>query len=445
MAHVPIPLSVLSSPSPRIPHVGRRSPMVCPLAKLGRSSPTIDHPRYRHSPGLDISYRRSPLEPGVYSQPREAPSPLDPSVYNHLRGAPSPLDPAVYCHMRGAPSPLDPSVYNHNVRGTPSPLEPAVYPHHFPPRVPPPAPIGGYRHNSASPGSVSETSLTYHREMTNYRIPEQLTPRPIPEVSHLYQQRLITQDPLRGSPALRRASSPTADHPFIYQTPLDNFKVGRSSPSLDQGYHTLVSPSPGPSTPGPWTDLNVFTSTKGKKNVAKTSITERLPDVAMIRIFSWLNSSDLCVCARVCRRWNNLSWDPSLWRTVRLSGESVSGDKAIRGIIRRLGGSGTCSIQRVLLSDGVRLSDKGLTQLSRRCPELTHLQTHGSVGLTGHALGELTSRCTNLQHLDLTGKLSSLVVVMGSWFSFGNSSSQKPGPYPISPGGFFVRNNTTKS
>lgn len=424
MAHVPIPLSTLSSQPPRGPHVGRRSPMVCPLAKLGRSSPTMEHPRYRRSPSIDVSYRRSPLEPAVYTHTRGAPSPLDPSVYahargtssplepavyNHTRGAPSPLDSSVYNHTRGAPSPLDPAVYNH-ARGTPSPLDPAVYVHHFPPRVPPPAPLGGFRNlSSTSPGSVSETSLTtYHPEMTSYRLPEQLPPRPLPDVTSLYQQRLLSQDPLRCSPALRRASSPTTDIPFPYQTQLDNYKVGRSSPSLDQGYHTLVSPSPGPSTPGPWTDFTPFTAVKGKKTTGKgSSQTERLPDAALLRIFSWLTSSELCVCARVCRRWNNLAWDPSLWRTVRLSGEGVCGDRAVRGVLRRLSGSGSCGVQRVLLSDGARLSEKGLTQLARRCPELTHLQLHCSTGLTGHALAELTARCSNLQHLDLTGKLSS--------------------------------------
>lgn len=393
MAHVPIPLSTLP---PRAPHVDRRSPMVCPLAKLGRSSPSMEHPRYRRSPSVDVSYRRSPLEP---------------AVYNHVRGAPSPLEPGVYSRMRGAPSPLEPAVYNHT-RGTPSPLEPAVYAHHFPPRVPPPAPLGGFRNlSSTSPGSVSETSLTtYHPEMTSYRLPEQLPPRPLPDVASLYQQRLLSQDPLRGSPALRRASSPTADHPFsLYQTHIDsnNYKVGRSSPSLDQGYHTLVSPSPGPSTPGPWTDFASFTAVKGKKTSTKTlSPMDRLPDSVLLNIFSWFNSSDLCVCARVCRRWNNLAWDPSLWRTVRLSGETVCGDRAVRGVLRRLSGSGSCGVQRVMLGDGAKLSEKGLTQLARRCPDLTHLQLHGCTGLTGHALAELTARCSNLQHLDLTGKFA---------------------------------------
>jgi F-box/leucine-rich repeat protein 7 len=192
---------------------------------------------------------------------------------------------------------------------------------------------------------------------------------------------------------------------------------------LDQGYHTLVSPSPGPSTPGPWTDPhppilplptaaaetpNTGAMFKGKRFHSKNSPFDRLPDDAVIKIFSWLDSSELCVCARVCRRWEHLAWEPRLWRTIKLSGESVCGDRAIRGVLRRLcgqGRTGACpNVERVFLSDGTRLTDRGLTLLARRCPELTHLQLHGCNAVTNPTLFDLVTRCSNLQHLDLTGE-----------------------------------------
>lgn len=129
----------------------------------------------------------------------------------------------------------------------------------------------------------------------------------------------------------------------------------------------------------------------------------------LLQVFSWLSSSELCICARVSRRWETLAWQPSLWRTITLAGEGVCGDKAVRGVLRRLCGqnrTGACpTVERVFLSDGARLSDKGLTLLARRCPELTHVQLQGCAAITNTAIFELATRSTNLQHLDITGKV----------------------------------------
>lgn len=113
------------------------------------------------------------------------------------------------------------------------------------------------------------------------------------------------------------------------------------------------------------------------------------------------------MCARVCRRFDVLAWTPVLWRTIQLEGENISGDKAIRGVLRQLcgqGRTGACpSVEKVHLTDGCKLTDRSLLLLARRCPELTHLQIQGSVTVTNAALAEVTTRCTNLQHLDVTG------------------------------------------
>ncbi|KAB0800988.1 hypothetical protein PPYR_05342 [Photinus pyralis] len=198
---------------------------------------------------------------------------------------------------------------------------------------------------------------------------------------------------------------------------LDNFaKLGKSSPSLDQGYHTLVSPSPGPITPSLWSEGNVY---RGKKFQTKNNSFDRLPDKLVIRIFSFLPSLDLSVCARVCRRFEILSWTPSLWRTITLQGETISGDRAIRGVLRQLcgqGRTGACpSVERVHLTDGAKLTDRGLMLLARRCPELTHLQVQGSTTVSNNALFEIATRCHNLQHLDVTGctQISCISVIPG--------------------------------
>lgn len=194
---------------------------------------------------------------------------------------------------------------------------------------------------------------------------------------------------------------------------LDNFnKLGKSSPSLDQGYHTLVSPSPGSTTPNLWNDNNVY---KGKKFTTKNNSFDRLPDDLVIRIMSFLQSYDLSVCARVCRRFDALAWTPSLWRTIHLEGEHISGDRAIRGVLRQLcgqGRTGACpSVERVYLKDGAKITDKGLLLLARRCPELTHVQIQNSVSITNCAIFEITNKCNNLQHLDVTGKFNKYIIL----------------------------------
>lgn len=89
-------------------------------------------------------------------------------------------------------------------------------------------------------------------------------------------------------------------------------------------------------------------------------------------------------------------------------GEHIIGDKALKAIFRRLCGqtrNGTCAeVERVMLNDGCRMSDKGLQLISRRCPELTHLQVQYSP-INNNTLFDLVTRCSNLQHLDITGEI----------------------------------------
>ncbi|KAH8417412.1 hypothetical protein KR222_010894 [Zaprionus bogoriensis] len=228
--------------------------------------------------------------------------------------------------------------------------------------------------------------------------------------------------------------------------------MGRFSPSLDQGYATLVSPSPTghhPSSTGasskntnnssvvvgsgsvggggiiasstPATTPRRGLATNG--TVTGTAIGpppwnrkgpyrcgpffERLPDEAVVRIFSWLDSCELCNVARVCRRFEQLAWRPVLWKCITLRGEHLNGDKTLKMIFRQLCGqscNGACpEVERVMLADGCRISDKGLQLLTRRCPELTHLQLQTCVGVSNQALVEALTKCTNLQHLDVTG------------------------------------------
>jgi F-box and leucine-rich repeat protein 7 len=133
---------------------------------------------------------------------------------------------------------------------------------------------------------------------------------------------------------------------------------------------------------------------------------DSLPNDVVIKVFQWLDTYDLLTLATVCRRFEKLIWDPALWKTITLKGEGVSGDKALNCILRRLVDQSNekCSqVERVMLSDGCKLGDKGLQMIIRKCPNITHLQTQFCTSITNQSLIEFVSKCTNLQHLDITG------------------------------------------
>ncbi|CAH1103349.1 unnamed protein product [Psylliodes chrysocephalus] len=185
---------------------------------------------------------------------------------------------------------------------------------------------------------------------------------------------------------------------------LDNFtRLGKSSPSLDQGYHTLVTPNQGLITPTFW-NTNLY---KGKKYQPKNNSFDKLPDELVVKVFSFLTSVDLSICAQVCRRFDILAWTPSLWRVITIEDDNISGDKAIRCVLRQLcgqGKTGACpNVERIHITNGAKLSEKSLILLARRCPELTHLQLQGCTNLTNSVIFEIATRCTSLQHLDITG------------------------------------------
>uniref|UniRef100_A0A336K2Q1 CSON012005 protein n=1 Tax=Culicoides sonorensis TaxID=179676 RepID=A0A336K2Q1_CULSO len=219
-------------------------------------------------------------------------------------------------------------------------------------------------------------------------------------------------DRLRGSPnfisrnsKLGSSKNVSIDSKNDSQTFIQqSSRLGRTSPSLDQGYHTLNTPSP-PSGQQLYATQSEWNIKKVMPKPGKGF--NRLPNDLVIKIFEWLDSCDLCNLSQVCKRFETLVWNPILWRNIIIKGENRSGDKALRTIFRRLCGqtrNGLCpTVERVMLSEGCKITDKGLQLLSRRCPGLSHLQLQNSTSVTNQALFDLATKCSNLQHLDITG------------------------------------------
>lgn len=134
---------------------------------------------------------------------------------------------------------------------------------------------------------------------------------------------------------------------------------------------------------------------------------DRLPDHSMIQIFSFLPTNQLCRCARVCRRWYNLAWDPRLWRTIRLTGETINVDRALKVLTRRLcqDTPNVClMLETVIVSGCRRLTDRGLYTIAQCCPELRRLEVSGCYNISNEAVFDVVSLCPNLEHLDVSGK-----------------------------------------
>lgn len=89
-------------------------------------------------------------------------------------------------------------------------------------------------------------------------------------------------------------------------------RIGRLSPNFDQGYHTLASTSQSASNDNQMALMR--SRSRGESPFSKLS------DEACVKIFSWIDSCDLCNISKVCKRFDTLIWTPSLWKAIKLKG-----------------------------------------------------------------------------------------------------------------------------
>ena len=243
------------------------------------------------------------------------------------------------------------------------------------------------------------------------------------------------QPPLifEGTRAYNQHSSPT---PPAFKLPPSYHKF--SPISQDQGYHTMVGPHSSPEiSPGASLDLSSLhlpcpkgvvrprppdvppsiqldhrTMTASYKSLSthssKQGFLDLLPDDLILGILKQLDSVSLVSCGQVCRRLYHLVWEPVLWTTVTLTGDTIDADLAVKSILSLLAKdsrkpSRCLSVTALHLSCCTRLSDAGLGVIARKCPALTYLDIRACKLVTNAGLAEVVARCSRLQHLDLTG------------------------------------------
>ncbi|GFU75252.1 hypothetical protein TNCV_2056951 [Trichonephila clavipes] len=266
----------------------------------------------------------------------------------------------------------------------------------YKPKFDPMLPYGGLA-GRASPGH----DLGYHTLLTR----DSVTPTP----THTPTAPRRTFDMLSSSSSFRWSDVPSSicntspyprssdmmTTPPRYQTsssatpPMPPIR----SSGLNSSSH-LVNPNP------------LVTTFKGKKS-HKSSLFDRLSDDLILKIFSFLSSNQLCVCARVCRRWYFLVWEPQLWTSVCLSSEKIHVDRGLKTLFRLLcrDSPTVClTVERISLSGCCKLTDKGLYNIARKCPELKSLEIKGCSLVTNAGIAEVMARCVSVIRLDLTGK-----------------------------------------
>lgn len=182
-----------------------------------------------------------------------------------------------------------------------------------------------------------------------------------------------------------------------------------SSPALSSNGHDTNSSSSSSAAPGTAAVVHpqpgAHTRPRQSKGHPHPPI-DVLPDHTLLQILSHLPTNQLCRCARVCRRWYNLAWDPRLWATIRLTGELLHVDRAIRVLTHRLcqDTPNVClTLETVTASGCKRLTDRALYVLAQCCPELRRLEVAGCYNISNEAVFEVVSRCPNLEHLNLSG------------------------------------------
>uniref|UniRef100_A0A8C9PVF0 F-box/LRR-repeat protein 7 n=1 Tax=Spermophilus dauricus TaxID=99837 RepID=A0A8C9PVF0_SPEDA len=201
--------------------------------------------------------------------------------------------------------------------------------------------------------------------------------------------------------SMRTLSTPSPA--LICPPTLPGFQNGRGSSTSSSsvtGETVAMVPSPPPTR---LTHPLIRLASRPQKEQASI---DRLPGHSMVHIFSFLPTNQLCRCARVCRRWYNLAWDPRLWRTIRLMGETINVDRALKVLTRRLcqDTPNVClMLETVIVSCCRRLTDRGLYTIAQCCPELRRLEVSGCYNISNEAVFDVVSLCPNLEHLDVSG------------------------------------------
>uniref|UniRef100_A0A0A9WVT6 F-box/LRR-repeat protein 2 n=1 Tax=Lygus hesperus TaxID=30085 RepID=A0A0A9WVT6_LYGHE len=126
---------------------------------------------------------------------------------------------------------------------------------------------------------------------------------------------------------------------------------------------------------------------------------EKLPDKVLLNIFSYLTHREICLLARVCKKWRQIAYDTRLWKDVSLrpeiSGLHVGSLESLLALISIRFGP---SLRYIELSIEL-LTHTVLHELANKCPNLTHMLLDFSTAMQLHDFSELQTFPTKLRYL----------------------------------------------
>ncbi|KAM6975513.1 S-phase kinase-associated protein 2 [Tautogolabrus adspersus] len=142
---------------------------------------------------------------------------------------------------------------------------------------------------------------------------------------------------------------------------------------------------------------------------------DHLPEELLLRILFYLPLQDLLRMSRVCKRWNRLAFDESLWHSVDLEGLTHMGQalqqvlnigvcrlRCPRSFVEETNFTGTGALQIVELDlSSSIIPTSALESIICRCTQLEYLSLEG-LQLSDAIISSL-SKNTNLLQLNLSG------------------------------------------
>ncbi|XP_028403724.1 S-phase kinase-associated protein 2-like [Dendronephthya gigantea] len=119
-------------------------------------------------------------------------------------------------------------------------------------------------------------------------------------------------------------------------------------------------------------------------------------DEIILGIFSFFTKKNICVCAKVCKRWRRLAYDESMWQSLDITGltikEEILQNLFIRGVV----------VMRLAWLDVLSLEKtKCYTESNEESPYDVQYLDASSCTIKENILSQWLSKCRNLKKLSL--------------------------------------------
>ena len=182
-----------------------------------------------------------------------------------------------------------------------------------------------------------------------------------------------------------------------------------SPTSMDLGYHTLLGSISGNQAEKVIASKNSKLKVKKKLGTHLKNPWDKVPDQIVLRIFKFLDSLSLVSSvALVNKRFNSLSWNPTLWRSIFLNGLGKgSTDWALESILSSLARrhQNCYFVDRIVIKNCGHFTDLGMESIADFCPDLTSLETVNCSRITVSGIKRVVTKCPSLSLINISGIL----------------------------------------